>query len=94
MPQLGAWECSAAPWFTKRAQLDKVWVASGPKSWKHIDIKQLADTHARRRSRRRKVTNIHEDVDSISFHVSEIGKPVLVKTSYFPNWKAHGASGP
>jgi len=27
MPHLGAWECSAAPWFTKRAQLDKVWTA-------------------------------------------------------------------
>jgi len=26
--------------------------------------------------------------------VSEIGKPVLVKTSYFPNWNVHGASGP
>jgi hypothetical protein len=33
-------------------------------------------------------------VSSISFHVSEIGKPVLVKTSYFPNWQATGAKGP
>ena len=26
--------------------------------------------------------------------MSEIGKPVLVRTSYFPNWKVHGATGP
>ncbi|MDQ1511735.1 MAG: hypothetical protein QOG50_3579 [Actinomycetota bacterium] len=93
MPQLGAWECSAAPWFTKRAQLDKVWVASGPASWKHIDIKQLDGT-SETSITPTKVTRIREDVDSISFHVSEIGKPVLVKTSYFPNWNVHGASGP
>jgi hypothetical protein len=93
MPNLGEWECSAAPWFTKRAQLDKVWVGSGPASWKHIDVKQL-DTTSQSAITPTKVTNIREDVDSISFHVSEIGKPVLVKTSFFPNWEAHGASGP
>jgi len=32
--------------------------------------------------------------DSISFHVSETGKPVLVRMSYFPNWKVEGAEGP
>ncbi len=33
-------------------------------------------------------------VDKISFDVSEIGKPVEVKESYFPNWKVSGATGP
>jgi hypothetical protein len=40
------------------------------------------------------VSKIHEDPSTISFHVSEIGKPVLVRTSYFPNWKVSGATGP
>ena len=31
---------------------------------------------------------------SISFHVSRVGTPVLVKVSYFPNWHANGADGP
>jgi hypothetical protein len=93
IPHLGSWECSAAPWFTKRDQLDKVWVGSGPDAWRHIDIKQLAET-GQKAITPTKVTRIREDVDSISFHVSEIGKPVLVKTSFFPNWKAHGAHGP
>jgi hypothetical protein len=93
IPKLGAWECAAAPWFMNPAELDKVWTASGPKSWKRIDIKQLGTTKEKSIVPTQ-VSDIHEDVDSISFHVSEIGKPVLVRTSYFPNWQAHGATGP
>jgi hypothetical protein len=33
-------------------------------------------------------------VSSIHFHVDDIGKPVVVRTSYFPNWEVHGADGP
>ena len=40
------------------------------------------------------VTDIRQDHSSISFTVSEPGVPVLVKTSYFPNWVAEGARGP
>jgi len=93
MPELGPWECAAAPWFLDDAQLDKVWTASGPKDWKRIDIKQLADTNETQ-IQPTQVSDIHQDVDSISFHVSETGKPVLVRASYFPNWKVSGAQGP
>jgi hypothetical protein len=40
------------------------------------------------------VTNIAEGDDSISFDVDKVGVPVLVKESYFPNWKVSGAEGP
>ena len=40
------------------------------------------------------VSDISADRDSISFRVSEPGVPVLVRTSYFPNWVATGAEGP
>jgi hypothetical protein len=93
MPELGPWECAAAPWFLDEAQLDKVWTASGPKDWKRIDIKQLAATNETP-IQPAQVSDIRHDVDSISFHVSEIGKPVLVRESYFPNWKVSGAQGP
>jgi hypothetical protein len=93
MPELGPWECAAAPWWLDAPQLDKVWTASGPKDWTRIDIKDLAKT-SETPITPTKVSDIHEDVDSISFHVSEIGKPVLVRTSFFPNWQAHGAEGP
>ena len=41
-----------------------------------------------------RVSNVETTVDKISFDVDEIGKPVEVKTSYFPNWKVSGAKGP
>ena len=40
------------------------------------------------------VTDIQKTAHSITFTVDQIGKPVLVKTSYFPNWEASGANGP
>ncbi len=41
-----------------------------------------------------KVTNVREEIDSLSFSVDEIGKPVVVRTSFFPNWEVSGAQGP
>ena len=38
-----------------------------------------------------KVSKVRETNDSISFEVSETGKPVLIRTSYFPNWEVEGA---
>ena len=40
------------------------------------------------------VSNIDTKDNSISFHVDKTGVPVLVKTSYFPNWDVSGAKGP
>ncbi len=40
------------------------------------------------------VTEIRTGQDWIEFEVDQIGSPVLVKTSFFPNWKATGAEGP
>jgi len=40
------------------------------------------------------VSDIEAGTDSLSFRVDRPGTPVLVKTSYFPNWKASGAEGP
>ena len=40
------------------------------------------------------VTDIVQGRSSISFRVSRPGVPILVKTSYFPNWVARGADGP
>ena len=40
------------------------------------------------------VTNVVTGTDTISFDVDEPGVPVLVKMSYFPNWKVSGAEGP
>ena len=34
------------------------------------------------------------DTDRITFSVDQIGTPILVRASYFPNWQAEGADGP
>ena len=41
-----------------------------------------------------KVTNFVLEDAAISFSVDQIGKPILVRMSYFPNWKVSGANGP
>jgi LPXTG-motif cell wall-anchored protein len=41
-----------------------------------------------------KVSGVVETTDTITFHASRTGAPVLVKTSYFPDWQASGATGP
>ena len=41
-----------------------------------------------------KVSAVTQTDSSMSFHVSRVGTPVLVKVSYFPNWQASGADGP
>src|SRR5262249_18693527 len=40
------------------------------------------------------VSNIKEGDSSVSFDVAQPGTPMLVKVSYYPNWKVSGAKGP
>ncbi len=40
------------------------------------------------------VSNVVLGEQDLSFDVSEVGVPVLVKISYFPNWTVEGATGP
>jgi hypothetical protein len=40
------------------------------------------------------VSNVVQKQSEVSFSVDEVGVPVLVRVSYFPNWKVDGANGP
>jgi hypothetical protein len=40
------------------------------------------------------VRDVEAGVDTVSFRVDRLGVPVLVRTSYFPNWEVEGALGP
>ena len=40
------------------------------------------------------VSNIRTTESSVEFDVSRTGVPVMVKTSWYPNWEAEGADGP
>jgi hypothetical protein len=40
------------------------------------------------------VSDVEVGEQSVSFSVDQVGVPVLVRVSYFPNWKVDGAKGP
>jgi hypothetical protein len=93
-PDPEGWEQQVAvPWWWSDKQLDKPVVASGLDSWKRAE-----GADALRVSRRSitpaRVSNVEPRDDSISFDVDRTGVPVLVKASYFPNWRVDGADGP
>jgi hypothetical protein len=81
----------AISWFNDPAQWDVPLARSGPDEWQRVAVGErpeevpLDDVE---------VSNIDVGEDTISFDVDEVGVPVLVKMSYFPNWEATGASGP
>ena len=64
----------------------------GPASWPRTPVNAIKATV--KRTGETKVSNISQTDTSVSFHVSRVGTPVLVKVSYFPNWHASGADGP
>jgi hypothetical protein len=41
-----------------------------------------------------RVTDVVQGRSTVSFRVDKIGTPILVRTSYFPNWRVSGAEGP
>ncbi|NND74659.1 MAG: hypothetical protein HKN44_06590 [Ilumatobacter sp.] len=40
------------------------------------------------------VSDVRMGQQSVSFRVDQVGVPVLVRVSYFPNWNVNGADGP
>ncbi len=63
----------------------------GPAEWQRITTLLPSDG---RTIEPAVVSNIDQGTNTISFDVDQVGKPVMVKTSYFPNWQADGADGP
>jgi hypothetical protein len=87
------WECTTAPWWGNREVLGTAYAQTGPSEWARVGASDLAKAQPRVVTPAQ-VSNVRTSVDKISFDVSEIGKPVEVKESYFPNWHVSGAKGP
>jgi hypothetical protein len=81
--------------------------ADGPKDWQRVDVAPVAVEKQPKVEQVRsttpivdeplaavKVTNVRQSDESVSFTVDQIGVPVEVKVSYFPNWTVSGADGP
>jgi hypothetical protein len=87
------WLQPAAAWFDDASALDRPLVAAGPAAWAHAGAAE-ARFMPKKPLPAVTVSNIDSTDDTVSFDVSQPGVPVLVKTSYFPNWKTTGAKGP
>jgi hypothetical protein len=87
------WLQPSAAWFDDASALDRPLVDGGPAGWAHAGAAEARFT-PKKSLPAVTVSNIKSNDDSVSFDVSQPGVPVLVKTSYFPNWQATGAKGP
>jgi hypothetical protein len=63
-------------------------------SGRKIDIVQPSEPIQAKALPPVKVSNVQLGDQDLRFTVDQIGVPVLVKISYFPNWKVSGAEGP
>ncbi|MCA1684279.1 MAG: hypothetical protein LC708_04035, partial [Actinobacteria bacterium] len=102
------WMGVSVDWYKDFTAQDVFLAATGPKEWERVAAHTQApatttatvgsdvtvDPPARRPVNPAQVTRISSDDNDISFDVDHVGSPVLVKASYFPNWKVSGAKGP
>lgn len=96
-------------WFQHQDEWVAMPTADGPPAWQRVTLGQVGETKTTNSSLARvapldepekrelpavAVSNTKTGDDFVSFDVDKVGVPVLVKTSYFPNWKVSGAEGP
>ena len=82
----------AVDWFNDESQWNVLRATDGPANWKRVS-KNDRVVAKRAPSPNARISNVTTTSDSISFHVDKIGTPVLIRTSYFPNWNVDGADG-
>ncbi len=87
-----SWLNAAVSWYDDPSRWNVMLAASGPAQWTRV---RGADPNPPAQAvTPAQVSRITTTDDRISFDVDRTGSPVLVKTSYFPNWQATGAKGP
>jgi hypothetical protein len=91
--EFSPWECTAVPWFSDAGALDRPLTDDGPASWTRAPAAKAMKAE-KQALPPVDVTNIETTESSIAFDVSRTGVPVMVKTSWYPNWEAEGAKGP
>jgi len=86
-----AWLTANESWWLNPSLWPVLGAESGPSTWpRAATITSM--------SRRPVIPTVVSDVkvrtQSLSFHVTRLGSPVLVKVSYYPRWHVAGAAGP
>jgi len=95
-------------WFQNQADWQALPADDGPEIWQRVEV--AVDESRAEENRvdvvtpttpiqrvdlpQVNVSNVEVEQQSLSFDVDEVGVPVLVRVSYFPNWHASGADGP
>jgi len=90
-PGQGEWLEPAVEWYLDAPAHDVLLAGDGPPEWPRIEVGEDPPTVPVEPV---EVTNIEAGDDRISFDVDQVGQPVLVRASYFPNWGVSGAEGP
>jgi hypothetical protein len=91
-PAPSSWLAPSLAWYDDPSRWHVELAQDGPSSWPRTPVTNIVPTvkHAGKTT----VSDISQTDTTVSFHVSRVGTPVLVKVSYFPNWHASGADGP
>jgi hypothetical protein len=87
-----SWLPPSEAWYDDPSRWNVFLAQNGPASWPRVPIGDPSPP--RQAVAKTRVSAVKQTNSTISFHVSRIGTPVLVKVSYFPNWHATGATGP
>ncbi|HUE06021.1 MAG TPA: hypothetical protein VMP41_01260 [Acidimicrobiales bacterium] len=91
-PAPSGWLDQSVAWYDHPNRWNVELAQGGPSSWPRTTV---GDTRPPvRHVPTTRVTDVSTTDTTVSFHVSKVGTPVLVKVSYFPNWHASGANGP
>lgn len=85
------WESQAVEAYNSSLSWQALPAEDGPDGWQRLSVLKPTDGVEIEPAT---VTSIETSNSKINFTVDEIGKPILIKTSYFPNWDASGAEGP
>ena len=86
------WLKANVTWWDNSKDWAVLVASSGPSNWPTVPSVQSLEPSAP--LAKVKVSDVKVGTQSISFHVSRVGVPVEVKISYFPRWRATGATGP
>jgi 6-pyruvoyl-tetrahydropterin synthase related domain len=101
------WLETGASYFQHPEYWPAIPVAAGPDSWQRVDVvADVVEPHPKadvvrpvgvvetKPVAKAVVSDVRIGDESLSFSVDQPGVPIMVKVSWFPNWKVEGADGP
>jgi hypothetical protein len=85
------WLKAAVDFYQDKNQWPVMRAATGLPTWARVPVSSTTPPHTATQPAH--VSHISTGDDRISFDVDRPGVPVVVRASYFPNWKVSGAKG-